>query len=263
MPPLKILVLHGHGMTGEQMRSKLGFLRSETKKLVEWYFADGPVALSGQAVAATMAARRAAAGMEPLPDRTPTAEGESRDGDPVRADNTVFSWFRFDGHTPTGEIRYTHMQEAFDAIRASVERDGPFDGVFGFSQGAVIASLWMALQQRLVLSMPPALDVDVPQPQKPLRVGVFCSGLLPSDPAWKSAILDVPHPATAIRTLHCYGEGDEIILPRLSEELRCVPLFSAAPAVASPPLTHEGGHVVAGAFRKPLKAFFTSAIDTT
>ena len=265
-----MLVLHGHGMSGELMRSKLGFLRSETKKTVTWTCLDGPISITPTEVAATMAARRAALAKEkgeaePEAPRAPTPAA-AKDGDDAAADEprpepTVYSWFKFTGtENAEGVVEYAYsgVSEALAAIDAACAKDGPFDGVLGFSQGAVIASMWIARQQRALLGMPLPEGQVVPQRAQPLKFGIFCSGLLPSDPAERELVTSVPMSQTAIATAHCYGETDEVITPSRSEELRALPMFVAPPAAAMPAITHPGGHAVAGPLRKPLKAFLVA-----
>lgn len=319
-------MLHGHGMSGEIMKNKLGFLRSETKKSVEWCFIDGPIAMTAEEVRASLAARRAPASPSDGsaapgdPHNLPTAstpasrpDDERPPSDPIAvglgdgaaatsvelgdvppraamdrdadADEStrsasaprLYSWFNFTEHTDdTGHPMYKGLNDTFSKIDEACRRDGPFDGVFGFSQGAVVAAMWIARQHAAFAktSPPPThllssagaqstVDWDavmVPQRDRLLRFGVFCSGLLPSDPREREFIWSLRGPSAPLATLHCYGETDEVIVPERSEALRSVPLFTTPPAVVAPSETHPGGHAVASQFRKPLKAFFTAQI---
>ena len=40
------------------------------------------------------------------------------------------------------------FEQSLATLREAAERDGPFDGVLGFSQGAALVGLLCALQQR-------------------------------------------------------------------------------------------------------------------
>lgn len=74
--------------------------------------------------------------------------------DSVQADEDVrqFSWWNFQIDEQTGAHRYTLLNEAVDYISEFVRKEGPFDGVFGFSQGGMMASMLLQ-RQRTSLSL--------------------------------------------------------------------------------------------------------------
>ena len=48
---LRVLCIHGFGQAGQAFRAKTGGLRSESKKLADWHFADAPHLLTQEALA--------------------------------------------------------------------------------------------------------------------------------------------------------------------------------------------------------------------
>lgn len=111
---------------------------------------------------------------------------------------------------------------------------GPFDGVLGFSQGGVFASILGAMGATRAEEAPELHS---------LRFAVMFSAF-PSRAAIHTGLWytrDVP-----LKSLHVWGERDSIVPPVASEALRA--RFRDAETVL-----HPGGHVVPGA-REPLDA---------
>lgn len=98
---LRILALHGYEQDSEILRHKSGALRSHVKAVAEFEFLDAPHA---------------------VPD---SPEGRA--------------WFLFGGFE-AGQSTFEGLEESFSAIDRIFETSGPFDGIFGFSQGAALAA---------------------------------------------------------------------------------------------------------------------------
>ncbi|KAJ9458023.1 Esterase [Diplonema papillatum] len=189
---LRILLVHGHAQTGEEMAKKCGSLRSEVKKMAEFVTYESPVRNSA---------------------------GEQTHYDFERLTDT--------------ESKYTGIAAAVGHLVAEFEKNGPFDGIWGFSMGAVMAALLAdGLQQG---SLPPAVD---------FKFAILFSAPYPKDPVHKIA------GGIATPSFHCYGMSDQIIPP---ESSKLVEAAFMKPSV----ITHEGGHLMpsAPAVRKALKAF--------
>ena len=73
-----MLCLHGYGQAGQALRAKTGALRSESKKLAEWIFAEAPHVLS----------------REELDRRGFTHIGSADDP----CEDAPRTWWRFDDH---------------------------------------------------------------------------------------------------------------------------------------------------------------------
>ena len=341
---LRILCLHGHAMSGELMRSKIGSIRNETKSLVRkddgWLFPDGPLdSRSAEPQGYFKSSpffpqNTAQKGVEECADDGAATEQSAQQEQP-----TMYSWVDFsqtivshntstdqneqgshgknapeaeeqqekedlsvDEHGRSKEVsklrKYGGLKESLQALEEYCASHGPFDGVFGFSQGAMLAALIVArlfhnqnnsqktgangnitlpcaeAEHQQPFYLPPTLKAQ------PFRFFIFVSGLLPRDPTWRAEVLSaVPPPSPPstnsddavcdsrrndghcaflppLKTLHCWGAADGLIIPAESEALRNASLF-VAPETA----IHDGGHVVNSSLRKPIKAFLQSVVD--
>ena len=268
---LRILALHGHAMSGELMKAKLGAIRSETKKLADWVFVDGPIVLPPQGDNQPSASKAKSSG-----DEADTTEGQQQQPQPLR------SWYDFSKvvglpkpkEVPIGITSdtplYQGVEEAMNTIATFCEANEPIDGVFAFSQGTILAALWAAgvsfaaspqpltpEQQRLQARLPP-----LPPSMMNIKFAILASGLPPTDPFYCEVLANTPPLELAVpafRSLHCWGDADEVIEPWLSKQLMGLPVFHQPDGKPpqTEPATHDGGHVVASSLRKPIKAFIS------
>lgn len=105
-------------------------------------------------------------------------------------------------------------------VCAYVSENGPFDGILGFSQGASMAHLLLAKEQKGEVKLG-------------FRFAILFAGFLSLSSVhdcYTSLTFDIP-------TLHIYGTGDQIVLSTTSEKLKSV--FSDSVAIV-----HEGGHFI-------------------
>ena len=150
------------------------------------------------------------------------------------------------------------MEETFERIDQCAKRDGPFDGILGFSQGASLAAL---LCRRRSASF---------------RFAILVSGFVPQDPAFESYFEgsggaggdggvgdhgdgvgegEGGDAVRQMRSLHVYGLADERVPHATSRRLaKC---FAQA--------THfpwEGGHAIpsGAAFRGALREFIAASV---
>jgi pimeloyl-ACP methyl ester carboxylesterase len=116
------------------------------------------------------------------------------------------------------------------AIVDVFEREGPFDGVLGFSQGAALAALLVGLR---------AVD-GVTTVARPLRFdfAIVVSGFVSNDGAL-ARLFDRPG-AYDLPSLHLIGRADGVVP---SDESRRLARRFRAPVIVE----HGGGHVVPGA----------------
>jgi predicted esterase len=133
---------------------------------------------------------------------------------PSRAEGD-FGWWHAVGY-PT---RYEGWARTRDWIRGFVDTNGPFDGVFGFSQGAALTGLLVGSGI-------------------PLRFAIMAGGFLADD----AELLKTYDAREAYRlpSAHLIGKVDSIIEPAYSYELSARFL---RPLV----LEHDGGHVIPNA----------------
>ena len=170
---------------------------------------------------------------------------------------------------------YGGVVESVEAIRSAFAANGPYHGLFGFSQGGSFVALLLQLhalhraarQSATPLSalLPPALCAS--PSLSPLlaldysfldsvRFALLFASFIPRDPAYRAVFLDGRWPILQ-RTVHVMGQGDKNIAITASEELSSC---CREPTV----VVHSGGHHVPSdkEHRERYIAFVTSEIDT-
>ncbi|KAJ0411326.1 hypothetical protein ATCC90586_005735 [Pythium insidiosum] len=129
MSKLRVLCLHGYRQNGEKLRGRISAFRRTFKSyvefgmfaVVEWIMAQVVVELSAEQ----------------------SDNGESQE------DVRQFSWWDYHIDEATGDHTYSKVNESIAYLEKVYKEQGPFDGIFGFSQGGMMASLLFQLQQTL------------------------------------------------------------------------------------------------------------------
>ncbi|KAJ2810584.1 hypothetical protein H4S07_002585 [Coemansia furcata] len=132
---------------------------------------------------------------------------------------------------------WTEVQASLELIARTVEEEGPFDGVLGFSQGAGMAVIALA---------------------KGIKMGGFAilvAGFLPDMREFAEALKEGP---ISIPALVVIGETDEIV-PAERGRLLAEKAFAQGLAQV---LSHEGGHFLPcnAAWRAKYREFLTSVL---
>ncbi|XP_047069110.1 esterase AGAP003155-like [Lolium rigidum] len=111
----RFLCLHGFRTSGEIMRKQVvGKWPAEVTARLDLVFPDAPF----------------------------PAEGKS-DVDGI-FDPPYYEWFQFD----KGFTEYRNLDKCFDFIEELMIKEGPFDGLMGFSQGSILSAALVGLQQQ-------------------------------------------------------------------------------------------------------------------
>ena len=104
------------------------------------------------------------------------------------------------------DYRYNGVEETLTAIQSTLEQEGPFDLVVGFSQGGILATMLTAAYERpeafvdspfafprattatAAQDLPPreGSTTDDAQPRPPWKLVVLVSSLMPRDSRWLS-----------------------------------------------------------------------------
>ncbi|RLN10771.1 hypothetical protein BBJ28_00010995 [Nothophytophthora sp. Chile5] len=141
-------------------------------------------------------------------------------------------WWDFERDEDTGEYTLGRVDESLGYVADFVKNEGPFDGIFGFSQGGTMAS--MILQRQSIRTLLVVLDPSlVSSPKSPFafRFGIFVSAAGCGDPQYASdQKVDLP-------SLHIMGETDAVVAVAKSRALLD---FFVAPKV----FVHAGGHYI-------------------
>ncbi|KAH1179080.1 esterase OVCA2 isoform X1 [Mauremys mutica] len=199
--PLRLLGLHGYRQNQRSFHERTGALRK---------------ALRGRAELVSVSAPHPAAGPGPGPEHGARPEAQPRAWWFSRPREETFD--ALEEAAACGGL-----EAALEAVARAFAEQGPFDGLLGFSQGAALAALVCARQQR-------------GDTRFPCRFAILIAGFRSRAAAHSSYYRD----PIALPTLHVLGETDRVIAPALSREL-------ASHFVEPVLLTHPGGHFVPAA----------------
>lgn len=215
---LKLLCLHGYRQSAKASREKLGSFRKMTAKQVELVFINAPNAV-------------------------PSTEDEDN--------SDQYGWW-FSQPCGTYEAHEVSscqkgFPESLEVVRSAFEKEGPFDGIFSFSQGASLGAQLCVLQEmgKLEYSFKFAILVAGFMSRAEQHMAVYDS-------------LDKEGKTVSIPTLHVFGETDKVIEKSMSEEL--LKYFSNPDII-----THSGGHFVpstGGEAKKGFVDFLNKMLDT-
>ncbi|GJN91639.1 hypothetical protein Rhopal_004662-T1 [Rhodotorula paludigena] len=213
----RILMLPGYTQNAAIFSGRLGALRRSLKDSAELVFIDPPHVVE----------------MPTDPSDFKTKFDSDASAAPTSEADTPRAWWF--AESQDGKYRkFTKFDETLQYLRGILEKSGPFDGVFGFSQGAACAAMLAALCENPSLDpifAEPSSDPNVQWPPKPFQFAILSAGFFPLDPR-TSAYFDTK-PKTP--TLHILGKGDTIV-----GEERSVPLTQAFDGARVE--WHEGGH---------------------
>ncbi|KAI5475893.1 dihydrofolate reductase [Pseudohyphozyma bogoriensis] len=164
---LRILMLCGDRQNAAYFHGKTKVVREEMNRDVEFVFVDPPLLI-----------------------HTPTQSSEdylasSSDVATLPAENMPRAWWTW----ADGSIyKYGDYETSLKFLRGVLETQGPFDGVWGFSQGACTASLLMALIETPSLH-PVWAAPGANWPPKQFEFGILCGGFLATDPEYRNMLL--------------------------------------------------------------------------
>lgn len=226
---LRILALHGYTSNAFILQRRLGAIRKACKDYAEFVFVNGPIRV------------------EPITDAAESLDAPDRVSkatDPtIPLEEQPRAWWR-----SSDEGVYLQFDETIEFLNKEFAQHGPFDGVFGFSQGACFAALIASAFEDP--SRYPKFQL--PKDQGPLKFCVAVSGFRSRDPNMQTLF-----PDQGIQTpiLHILGKADQIV-----DEERAQTLVEAS--ANSRVEHHESGHVIPSQapWRNFLRDFFASFI---
>ncbi|XP_030756803.1 esterase AGAP003155 [Sitophilus oryzae] len=206
---LKILVLHGYRQNAEVFKMKTGSFRKLVHSRAQFNYVTAPhkVLLVDN--------------LDALEDReVGQAQDEEQYGWFFNRDDMTYRGIRNGGPAIGFEDSVNFIEQVF-------ERDGPFDGVVGFSQGACFLGLLCHLQQ-----------VGLTNHIK-FNFAIMFSGF--KSQSWPH--LKYYQDEITLPSMHIYGTSDKIIPTEMSEALS---LCFKDPVV----VVHDGGHYVPGSSKQ-------------
>jgi predicted esterase len=231
--PLKLLMLHGYTQSGSLFHAKSRALTKHIQKAfplheVTAIYPTGPLRLRPSEI----------------PGFEPSSEGQP-DTDEIEA----YGWWRR-SNTANPPL-YTGIEEGFAAVAETLKKDGPFDGVIGFSQGAAMAGMVAALlegrketfEHFATVSEDGASGMAIPAPfgdadfqHPPLKFALCYSGFRAPGARYRAFY----EPAIATPVLHVLGSLDAVVEESKSRAL--IEACSGEPEKDGSVVWHPGGH---------------------
>lgn len=222
---LKILCLHGFRQNASSFKGRTASVAKKLKNIAELIFINAPHEL-------------------PFIYQPPSADPNNcapsqlqKSYSPPKSCSKKFAWFiapNFNNScsdwqmadTPFDPLQYQQQIDGFDIsleyLQNFVHKEGPFDGILGFSQGAAMVALVCAQQRVLDISMN-------------FRFAILCSGFALKSANCEEGSINCP-------SLHIFGNSqgnDRQIDNRASRELSS--LFDTG---CSKIIEHEFGHII-------------------
>ncbi|KAJ6588540.1 FSH1-domain-containing protein [Mycena capillaripes] len=227
-----VLVLHGYSQNANIFSKRLGALRKQCGKSVDFVFVDAPIVLQPADLFGSAAS--AATTLDALGASEAIGTNEAR------------AWWTWN-NTRSEALG---LPQSLDVLR-DVLKTRKFDGVLGFSQGAALAALLTALLERPQVYPPFLIDEQTPHP--PFKFCVAVSGFRLSGTPIADAIYETPFTTP---TLHVIGRNDVIVIEERSHQLLKISTNARVEE-------HDGGHFVPskGNWRKFLAAYLLDPTD--
>lgn len=150
--------------------------------------------------------------------------------------NELHAWWK----ALDGVSVYDELDTSLDHLSAYIHHHGPFDGIVGFSQGAVMAMILTSLcEARTVPGRAEALlnqptPIAHAAPQAPFKFAIIIAGFKASPPNYPGLF----SPRVVTPSLHIIAELDTMVENRHSFDL------AATGCTGAKVVTHVAGHVV-------------------
>ena len=140
---MKILALHGYTQSGPGFQRKIKRLQSHLASVfpqAEFYFPTGPIPLKPSEKTHLLGTLTRQYDADGGSSSTEAVKKKLHDG-PHPDDIDAFAWFALHDHRdpPLG------FTQSLDALADVLRAEGPFDGILGFSQGALLAAMVASL----------------------------------------------------------------------------------------------------------------------
>lgn len=127
MPKFRILCLHGYQQNAAVFREKSGSFRRPMKKYADFVFMNAPHEVEWEHISQT-ASDTISASVAPIDCR---------------------GWWYVSERFHTRNVKdHEGFEESVQAVVNFAQKEGPFDGILGFSQGATLAFLLSSLKQK-------------------------------------------------------------------------------------------------------------------
>ena len=211
----RILVLHGFYDSAQNREHQMRSLTRSMKE-VDFVFIDAPY--------------------------TFVDYGFLKSSDPPAADQR-YQWFTYKPDWPVTLYNYDTIKECIAFLADYINREGPFDGLLGFSQGAIVCATMM-----LAIPHWPVLPKCVKY--------VILVGCPPINDQTIKPLFETANIPNQLPTLHVSGMNDTLIAPAMSKLV-----FEYFDPSLAEFYLHKGGHYCPNDsdFRRKLREFIAGA----
>ncbi|KAJ2654782.1 Ovarian cancer-associated protein 2 [Coemansia sp. RSA 1200] len=233
----RVLCLHGYTQNAKKFRDRTGPFRRNMRRRMELVYMTAP--------------------LEATVEFARSGSNEGGGGDPSTTDEEGPSAAWWNPRATPLET-WMDIRHSADAVMRTMRELGPFDGIVGFSQGAGMAAVVLALMHRAAVVPAAEDDSDVDgalvgwaRSLPPLRFAFLFAGFYPDAPQF-DALLTAPagdagreqsssarRLRIAVPSLHVVGIRDAVVAPERGREL-AARAFDGSAVVAE----HDGGHFV-------------------
>jgi len=196
---LRILAFHGMKQNSVLFRSRTRQLRIAIREFAEIVYVGGPHQYQAQ----------------------PNASA-AINADSITEISSVASDARCWWHTvekEDGTVEYQGLEDTVQFVDNIFNKEGPFDGILGFSQGAALSGILAAIQPRHSIKFSFMIEISGFAGRTEIHRPLFEQGI------------------TGMPSLHIYGLADTLISPERTQKF--AECFSEPSAVVS---KHEGTH---------------------
>lgn len=219
--------MHGFRQNASSFKGRTASLAKKIKNIVELVFIDGPHELPF--IYQPAVAHHSCDGKTSAVQRSPPREVCKKKlawlvNPDCCSESGKNEWKVADG--PFDPLQYQQQTGGSDVslalLKNAFSRDGPFDGILGFSQGAAMAAIACAHQ-------------DMFKGEMNFRFAVLCSGYAPR-------LGDIGHGSINCPSLHIFGSGrgkDRQISNEASRHLTAY--FEEGSSVI---IQHDSGHII-------------------
>ncbi|OQD89537.1 hypothetical protein PENANT_c002G08270 [Penicillium antarcticum] len=187
----KVLMLHGHGQSGQFFRSKTRFLQPKAKQLVLNALQQDPS--QGQ--------------VDVVEFHYPSAKLPVNPDKPQGEENHTWAW----GYGDIDEDRIRGLEKSIKSIMRYMSKYGPFIGVMGFSTGATVAAIITSLLEK----RKSLCNFEFNTSHPPLEFAVSFSGFTLANPFYDPIYSHITTPF-----LHVIGTLDTMIQDYQSSRLQ-------------------------------------------
>ncbi|KAI8645843.1 serine hydrolase FSH [Parasitella parasitica] len=209
---LRILCLHGYTHNAIMFRKKTAAARKSVDDLAEFVYVTGPHHISPPTYST-------------IGEREEAAKEESSE------EHKPFGWWFSPKYRPTQGGFFVGFKESIEFIKDVLIKEGPFDGIMGFSQGACFAALLTELLEDRSY-FPDLISPTFGHP--PFKFSIIVAGFKPTMQEATNIMLNK---SKKVKTpsMHFIGDLDTLVLPEA--------MISLAETFENPNVfRHPGGH---------------------